>query len=57
MIADGAVVVTDSPPIKIVRDPNDHMILACAMAARADYLVSRDNDLLPLGEYDGIYRW
>lgn len=30
------------------------MILACAVAAHADYLVSRDKDLLVIGEYEGI---
>jgi len=30
------------------------MILASAIAAGADYLVSRDKDLLSLGEYEGI---
>jgi predicted nucleic acid-binding protein len=49
-----AVVVTDLPDIRVVRDPNDDMILACAIAAGADYLIARDNDLLSLGEYKGI---
>jgi predicted nucleic acid-binding protein len=40
--------------MRVVRDPNDDAILATAIAARADYLVSRDKDLLSLGEYDGI---
>jgi predicted nucleic acid-binding protein len=30
------------------------MILACALPARADYLVSRDNDLPSIGEHSGI---
>jgi predicted nucleic acid-binding protein len=38
----------------VVRDPNDDMIVACAVAAGADYIVTRDKDLLALGEYDGI---
>ena len=38
----------------IVRDPNDDMILACAVAASATYVVTRDNDLLSLASYDGI---
>jgi predicted nucleic acid-binding protein len=30
------------------------MIVACAIAAKADYLISRDKDLLSLGAYEGI---
>jgi predicted nucleic acid-binding protein len=30
------------------------MIIACAVAAAADYVVSRDEDLLSLGMYEGI---
>jgi putative PIN family toxin of toxin-antitoxin system len=37
----------------VVRDPNDDKIIACAMAARADYLVTRDKDLLSLAQHAG----
>jgi predicted nucleic acid-binding protein len=30
------------------------MILACAVAASATYIVTRDNDLLSLASYNGI---
>ena len=40
--------------IKVVRDPDDDMIIGCAIAADADYLVSRDKDLLSLGSHEGI---
>ncbi len=30
------------------------MIVACAVAAQADYLVARDRDMLSLGEYESI---
>jgi uncharacterized protein len=53
-LLDVAVVVTDPPTIQVVRDPNDDMILACAIAAKADYLIARDKDLLSLVEYEGI---
>ena len=36
------------------RDPKDDPFLACALAARAKYLVTRDNDLLVLGKPFGI---
>jgi len=38
----------------IVRDPNDDMIVACALAAKAQYIVTRDNDLLSLRTYETI---
>lgn len=48
-------VVSDPPALTgIVRDPNDDMIVACAVAANADFLVSRDKDLLALGSYEAI---
>jgi predicted nucleic acid-binding protein len=54
-IRQAAVVVSDLPPLSgIVRDPNDDMILACAVAALASHVVTRDADLLSLGTYDGI---
>jgi uncharacterized protein len=50
-----AAMVTDLPPLSgVVRDPNDDVIVAAALAARADYLVSRDKDLLALGSYQGV---
>ncbi len=49
-----AHVVDDVPVVQVVRDPNDDMIIGCALAANADYLVSRDKDLLSLGSHEGI---
>ena len=37
----------------ISRDPKDDKVLATALAAEADYLVSEDQDLLVLGTYEG----
>lgn len=39
---------------EVARDPNDDMVLATAVAGRADYLVSEDRDLLELRVYEGI---
>jgi putative PIN family toxin of toxin-antitoxin system len=50
----GTVVSDPSPLAGIVRDPNDDMIVACAVAANAEFLVSRDKDLLTLGSYEAI---
>jgi predicted nucleic acid-binding protein len=36
------------------RDPDDAAVLACAVAARADLVVSGDQDLLVLKTYSGI---
>jgi len=45
-----AVWVERLPPLLgVVRDPNDDMVVACAVAAKAGWIVTRDNDLLSLG--------
>ena len=38
----------------VCRDPDDDAILACALEARADYLVTGDVDLLELKTFKGI---
>jgi putative PIN family toxin of toxin-antitoxin system len=38
--------ITDIP--RVARDPNDDMVLACAVAAGAGCIVTRDRDLLAL---------
>jgi predicted nucleic acid-binding protein len=38
----------------ICRDPDDDLILACALEARADYLVTGDADLLDVKIFKGI---
>ena len=37
-----------------LRDPDDAAVLACALAARAEAIVSGDADLHALGSYQGI---
>jgi uncharacterized protein len=39
---------------RVCRDPNDDMIIECAIAADADLIVSGDKDLLVLKQYDEI---
>jgi predicted nucleic acid-binding protein len=48
--------VFDPPPLPaaVSRDPDDDAILALAVAAQADFMVSGDADLLVLGVHDGI---
>lgn len=36
------------------RDPDDNHVIACALAARADFLVTGDDDLLMLGNVEGV---
>lgn len=40
------------PPI--CRDPKDDKFIACAVEGNADYIISGDEDLLDLEEYQGI---
>jgi uncharacterized protein len=55
LVRENGTVVEQLPDLSVVaRDPDDDMIIACAVASDADYIVSRDRDLLDLGEYQGI---
>jgi putative PIN family toxin of toxin-antitoxin system len=38
----------------VKRDPKDNPIIACALTAKAEFIVTRDKDLLVLKEYAGI---
>ncbi|CAN7663345.1 putative toxin-antitoxin system toxin component, PIN family [Pseudoduganella sp. LjRoot289] len=50
-----AQVIPRIPAIKrTCRDPDDDMVLACALAARADAIVTGDKDLLSLVQYQQI---
>jgi putative PIN family toxin of toxin-antitoxin system len=48
--------IIDPPPLAapVSRDPDDDAILALAIAAQADVIVSGDKDLLALGSHAGI---
>jgi putative PIN family toxin of toxin-antitoxin system len=48
--------VIDAEPIEpvIIRDPDDDAVLACAITAEAEIIVSGDDDLLHLKEHQGI---
>ena len=39
---------------RVSRDIDDDAVLACALAARAQFIVSGDEDLLVLGAFKGI---
>lgn len=50
-----ATVVTPTPiPLTIIDDPDDDFVLACAVTASADRIVTNDNHLLKLKIYQGI---
>jgi putative PIN family toxin of toxin-antitoxin system len=51
-----ATIVDDPPPTPgaVPRDPDDDKIVACAVAASAQHIVTRDDQLLSLGNYAGI---
>jgi putative PIN family toxin of toxin-antitoxin system len=50
-----AVLVDPEPPFpQVSRDPDDDLIVATAIAAKADRLVTGDNDLLTIGEHQGV---
>lgn len=50
-----ALVVSPAPlPKPVCRDPDDDLVLATAVAAQAEYIVTGDEDLLVLKAYAGI---
>jgi putative PIN family toxin of toxin-antitoxin system len=51
-----ATVTSNVPNVSgvVIRDPNDDMIVACALAAGAEYIVTRDKDLLSIGRHQDI---
>lgn len=48
--------VIEPPPLPqpVCRDPDDDQVLALAVAAKVDLIVSGDNDLLSLGSFGGV---
>ena len=48
------VVIAPPLPKPVCRDPDDDAVLACALAGQADLIVSGDDDLLVLKEFQGI---
>ena len=49
-----SVQVSITGRLHVCRDPNDDMVLECAVAAGAQCIVSGDKDLLALDPYNGI---
>ena len=43
-----------TPSLQVVSDPTDNMFVECAVALRAEFIVSGDKALLRLGRYEGV---
>jgi putative PIN family toxin of toxin-antitoxin system len=55
LLAVGTIVVAPPTlPGAVSRDPDDDMIIECAVAASVEYIVTRDDDLLSLRSYADI---
>ena len=46
--------VVNRRQVRIVEDPEDNKILESAVEAEADFLITSDNDLLNIGEYQNV---
>lgn len=51
---EGAEVISNAPPLSVCRDADDDKFFACAVAGNADYIVSEDEDILAIAEYEGV---
>ncbi len=54
LVKKAASLITPTQTIAVARDPSDNKFLECAVAGRAEYIVSSDPDLLDLKTYQGI---
>jgi putative PIN family toxin of toxin-antitoxin system len=54
LIGISSIVIPKEKIQVIKKDPNDNMILECAVAGNSDYIVSGDEHLLELKEFRGI---
>lgn len=55
MLASIGQMISPLPRLRaVIRDPNDDMIVACAVKAKAQHIITRDKDLLDLGRYHKI---
>jgi len=54
-IIGNAIIVEPSERLEIIKeDPDDNKFLETAMAGKADFIISQDNHLLKLREFQGI---
>jgi len=48
------VFTTRTPEVHVVADPDDDKFIACALALKAQYVVSGDKALIDVRQYQGI---
>jgi putative PIN family toxin of toxin-antitoxin system len=51
---DDAEIFAPESALNVSRDPKDNKFFECAVAGRADFIISEDKDILDVGEYEGI---
>ena len=49
-----AIIRPGTREVSVTRDPTDDKVIAAALEAGAEYIVSGDKDLLTLGEHEGV---
>lgn len=55
IIIENSIIVRPMFELHVVKeDPNDNKFIECAVAGKADYIVSQDKHLLKIGEYENI---
>ena len=53
-IASACRMIEPQTIVKVCRDPNDDMFIACALDSRSLYIVSGDDDLLSIRQYRDV---
>jgi putative PIN family toxin of toxin-antitoxin system len=53
-LSENATTVRPRRKLRVVKDDPDNRVLECAVAGRAEVIVTGDKELLDLGEYGGI---
>jgi uncharacterized protein len=54
LVSDLSVTVRPRGRLRVVKDDPDNRVLECALAGRADLIVTGDRELPALGEYRGV---
>ena len=54
LLAELAETVRPRRRLQVLRDDPDNRILECALAGRADWIVTGDREMLELGSFEGI---
>ena len=54
LLSDLAIAVKPRQRLRVVKDEPDNRVLECALAGRADAIVTGDSGLLELGEFRGV---